>query len=118
MNANFIFLLRFSRLPSLPSSLEDFKQSLRNIFLEWSHYLYCGNINEAEYIKKSFDEAIAFMEKRRIDSNKKKSILRCCFEALGNQIPYISNLLGAISPFLNRKSLLAEERHKWILLTK
>ena len=29
MNANFIFLLRFSRLPSLPSSLEDFKQALR-----------------------------------------------------------------------------------------
>ena len=92
--------------------------SLRNIFLEWSHHLYSGNIDEAQYIKKSFDEAIAFMEKRRIDSNKKKSILRCCFEALGNQIPYISNLLGAISPFLNRKSLLAEERHKWILLTK
>lgn len=92
--------------------------SLRNIFLEWSHHLYCGNIDEAQYIKKYFDEAIAFMEKRRIDSNKKKSILRCCFEALGNQIPYISNLLGAISPFLNRKSVLAEERHKWILLTR
>ena len=29
MNANFIFLLRFSRLPSLPSSLEDFKQALK-----------------------------------------------------------------------------------------
>ena len=28
MNANFIFLLRFSRLPSSPSSLEDFKQAL------------------------------------------------------------------------------------------
>ena len=28
MNANFTFLLRFSRLPSLPSSSEDFKQAL------------------------------------------------------------------------------------------
>ena len=32
MSANFLFLLRFSRLPSSPSSLEDFKQVLR---FEW-----------------------------------------------------------------------------------
>ena len=35
MSANSLFLLRFSFLPSLPSSLEDFKQALRKGDLEY-----------------------------------------------------------------------------------
>lgn len=92
--------------------------SFRKIFLEWSQNLYDGNIDEAEYIKKYFDEALDFFEKKKIDSNRKRSLLYCCFEALGNQIPYISNLTGIISPFINRKKLCEEERHKWFLLTR
>lgn len=92
--------------------------SLRNIYLEWSQCLYDGNIDEAQYIKKSFDEAVEFFEKRKIDSKRKRSFLHCCFEAFGNQIPYISNLVGIISPFVNRRKLREEERHKWFLLTR
>lgn len=92
--------------------------SLRNIYLEWSQCLYDGNVNEAQYIKKSFDEAIQFFEKRKIESKRKQSFLYCCFEALGNQIPHISNIAGIISPFINRKKLREEERHKWFLLTR
>lgn len=92
--------------------------SLRNIYLEWSQCLYDGNIDETQYIKKSFDEAVGFFEKRKIDSKRKQSLLHCCFEALSSQIPYISNLVGIISPFVNRRKLREEERHKWFLLTR
>lgn len=92
--------------------------SLRNIFLTWSQYLYDGNIDEAQYIKKSFDDAVNYFEKRKKDSNRQKSILHCCFEALGNQVPYIANLVGLVTPFINRKKLLEEERYKWFLLTR
>lgn len=92
--------------------------SLRNIYLEWSQCLYDGNINEAHYIQQSFNEAISFFEKRKIDSKRKQSILSCSFEAFGNELPYLSNITGIITPFMNRKKLREEERHKWFLLTR
>ncbi len=93
-------------------------QSFRKIFLQWANCLYNGEINEAEYIKKDFDAAIKFFEKKNSLSQKKKSLWRCSFEALGNQIPYLSNLLGFVSPFINRKTILEEEKYKWLLLTR
>ena len=93
-------------------------RSFRNIFLSWAQNIYDGKINEAEYIKKDFDVANKFFEKKKESQRKKTSIIRCTFEALGNQVPYISNIVGAISPFMNRRKILEEEKHKWLLLTR
>ncbi|MBR3768808.1 MAG: hypothetical protein IKL10_11310 [Clostridia bacterium] len=93
-------------------------QSFRTIFLKWANHLYNGEIDEAEYIKKDFDAANKYFEKKQVSQNKHKSLWRCTFEAAGNQIPYISNLLGAVSPFINRHGILEEEKHKWLLLTR
>lgn len=93
-------------------------KSFRNIFLKWANHLYNGEINEAEYIKKDFDAASRFFEKKQISQEKQKSLWHCAFEAVGNQVPYISNVSGAVSPFINRRNILEEEQHKWLLLTR
>ena len=93
-------------------------KSYRTIFLKWANHLYNGEIDEAEYIKKDFDAANKYFEKKQIAQEKQKSLLRCTFEAVGNQIPYISNIAGVVSPFISRQNVLEEERHKWLLLTR
>lgn len=92
--------------------------SFRNILYHWGECLSSGNFGESEYIARDFDAARKYFEKKEISNQKKKSIFHCFFEALGNQIPYLSNVAGIISPFITRRKIIEEEKHRWFLLTR
>lgn len=92
--------------------------SLRAVLHQWGECLTSGNIDEAEYIKRDFDSARKYFEKKEMRNKKKKSFFHCFFEALGSQIPYLSNVVGIISPFKTRKKIIEEEKHRWFLLTR
>ena len=92
--------------------------SFRNILFHWGESLSTGDIDTAEQIQKDFDEAKKYFIKKEKNNITKRSIFHCFFEALGSQIPYLSNVVGFITPFLTRKKLLEEEKHRWFLLTR
>jgi hypothetical protein len=92
--------------------------SFRNILHHWGDCILSGNVDESEYIKKDFDAARKYFEKKEISNRRKQSVFHCFFEALGNQIPYLSNVTGIISPFITRKKIIEEEKHRWFLLTR
>lgn len=92
--------------------------SFRNVFLQWSSCMYNGDFSEAEYIKKDFKAASDFFKKKESEFQKSKSILHCTCEAVGSQIPYLSNITGIVTPFVNRQKILEEEKHRWLLLTR
>ena len=92
--------------------------SFRNILNHWGECLLSGDINTAEQIKKDYGLAREFFNKKERDNLKRRSIFHCFFEVLGNQIPYLSNVVGIITPLYTRKRLLEEEKHRWFLLTR
>ena len=92
-------------------------KSYRNIFLNWCDNMYKGDVPEAEYIKKDFDAAKKFfLDKER--RAKCCPTLRCACEIIGNQIPYLSNVMGVVSPLYNVYNSKLEEKYRWILLTR
>lgn len=93
-------------------------RSFRNVFLSWCENMYNGDVSQAEYIKKDFEKAERFFKKQEMKRSKKMSIFHCTCEIVGNQIPYLSNLFGVISPICTLTTLHQEEKFRWILLTR
>lgn len=92
-------------------------KSYRNIFLSWCENMYRGDVPEAEYIKRDFDDANKFFKDKE-RSEKCCPAFRCTCEIIGNQIPYLSNIIGIVSPLQNLHNRKLEEKYRWILLTR
>lgn len=92
-------------------------KSYRSIFLSWCENMYRGNVQEAEYIKRDFDDANKFFKDKE-KREKNSPIFHVTCEIIGNQIPYLSNVVGVVSPLRNLKNNRLEEKYRWILLTR
>lgn len=92
-------------------------KSYRKIFLSWCENMYKGDVPEAEYIKRDFDDANKFFKDKE-KREKRCPTFRCTCEIIGNQIPYLSNVMGIVSPLQNLYNSKLEEQYRWILLTR
>lgn len=92
--------------------------SFRNVFFEWCKAIKQGDIEMATRIKKDISIAQKELDKYYKWEEQKTKLFSCITEVLISQIPYLSNVVGAISPFQTRDTLRKKSKNSWILLLK
>lgn len=92
--------------------------SFRNIFFEWCRAIKQGDIDMAMRIKKDVNIAQKGLDKYYKWENSKIKLFSCITDVIIGQIPYLSNIVGAISPFQTRNILRKKEENSWILLLR
>lgn len=92
--------------------------SFREVFFYWVDCIAKGEINIATKIKKDVISANNALEKYRDYERKKTNLFYCTIDAIAGQIPYLSNLLSAVSPYSTRKTLKEKNSNSWVSLLK
>lgn len=92
--------------------------SFRNVFFEWCKAIKQGDIDMATRIKKDISIAQKELDKYYKWETRKTKLFSCITEVLIGQIPYLSNVVGAVSPFQTRDTLRKKSKNSWILLLK
>jgi hypothetical protein len=92
--------------------------SFREVFFNWVNCIANGELDIAKKIKKDVIIANNALEKYRNFEKKKKNLFYCTIDALAGQIPYLSNILSAVSPYSLRKALKSKDQNSWVTLLK
>lgn len=92
--------------------------SFRNIFFEWCTALKQGDIDMAMRIKKDVNLAQQELDKYYQWENRKIKLFNCITDVVVGQIPYLSTIVGTISPFQTRNTLRKKNKNSWIFLLK
>lgn len=87
-------------------------------FFEWCKAIKQGDIDMATRIKKDISIAQKELDKYYKWETRKTKLFSCITEVLIGQIPYLSNVVGTISPFQTRDTLRKKSKNSWILLLK
>lgn len=92
--------------------------SFRKIFFEWCNFLKNGDVEMASKVKQDIKKAQTELEKYYKWENSKVKTFSCLFDAFIGQIPYISNIVSAVSPFSLRKMFKQRVNNSWVLLLR
>ena len=96
----------------IPNSIEDviFLRnqpaivSFREVFFTWIEYIKKGKYDLALKIKKDVLTANNHLAKYNKWEKQSKNLFFCAISAVLGQIPYLSNLVGAIAPYMQPES--------------
>lgn len=92
--------------------------SFRNIFFEWCKAIKQCDIDMAERIKNDVNRAQKELDKYYKWEKSKIKLFSCIIDAIVGQIPYLSNIVGGISPFQTRNILRNRAENSWVLLLR
>jgi len=90
----------------------------REMFFNWCYVLKRGEFNIAEQVKADVARAQKDMEKYYKWESGKTKLFNCLIDVIVGEIPYLSTILGAISPFTTRQTLKRRKDSSWILLLR
>lgn len=92
--------------------------SFRKVFFEWCGLLRNGDFDLACKVKQDIRKSQNELDKYYKWENSKVKLFSCLIDATIGQIPYISNIVSAVSPFSTRKMLEKRIDNSWILLLR
>lgn len=92
--------------------------SFRNVFFEWCDAIKQCDIDMAQRIKSDVRKAQKELDKYYKWENSKIKLFSCIIDVIVSQIPYLSNIVGCISPFQTRNILRNKAENSWILLLR
>jgi hypothetical protein len=93
-------------------------KAFREVFFTWCTLLKNGELNMAEKIKKDIQLAEKGLYKYRKWEDERIKKFNCIMDVIVGQIPYLSNLVGIISPFQTRNTLIRKKENSWIALLR
>lgn len=92
--------------------------SFRKVFFEWCNFLKNGDVEMASKVKQDIKKAQTELEKYYKWENSKVKTFSCLIDAFIGQIPYISNIVSAVSPFSLQKKFEQRMNNSWVLLLR
>lgn len=92
--------------------------SFRKIFFEWCNFLKNGDLEMASKVKQDINKAQIELEKYYKWESSKVKTFSCLIDAFIGQIPKISNIVSAVSPFSSKKMFEMRRNNSWILLLR
>lgn len=92
--------------------------SFRKIFFEWCKAIKQCDIDMAIRIKNDVNRAQKELDKYYKWESSKIKLFSCIIDAIVGQIPYLSNIVGGISPFQTRNILRKKAENSWVLLLR
>ena len=92
--------------------------AFRNIFFEWCRAIKQGDIDMAVRIKRDVDLAKKELNKYYKWESSKIKLFSCITDIIIGKIPYLSDIVGAVSPFQTRNILRKKNKNSWILLLR
>lgn len=93
-------------------------ESFREVFFYWCDCIKKEDYDIAEKIKKDILAAQNALARYSQWKKKKTNLLYCTIDALLGQIPYLSNILGLITPYSLRNTLKEKEKNSWVSLLR
>lgn len=92
--------------------------SFRKVFFEWCSLIRKCDFKSVERINKDIALAQKGLEKYYKWENSKTKSFNCLIDAVLSQIPYLSNILGSITPFSTKSILKTRQDNSWVLLLR
>ena len=92
--------------------------SFREVFFEWIGCLTKNQYDIAKKIKNDVIKANMALEKYRKWEKKSSNFFYCTIDALVGFIPYLSDVLGVVSPYSLRKTINDKNKNSWVSLLK
>lgn len=129
--ANISYILKLDLSPLLcefpiPQNIKDVLylrsrpeiKSFRETFFSWCDCIKREEYDIAQRIKKDILVAQNMLAKYSQWEKKKTNLLYCTIDAILSQVPYLSNVLGLISPYSLRNTIKDKEKNSWVSLLR
>ncbi|MCL2691315.1 MAG: hypothetical protein FWE56_03545 [Candidatus Bathyarchaeota archaeon] len=92
--------------------------SFREVFFDWLTCLQEGDYDIANKIKCDVVKANEALAKYKKWEKRKTNMLYCTLDAVVGLIPYISTVVGSVTPYSLRKTLKDKNNNSWVNLLK